>query len=132
MLQKQKDKRIAELPRIRPADMIDISEEHLLKIQAVFNKEQVQGVVKAVSFFFQIRKNPYFKRISSTLARDPQGTCRLPKETFQQVFDRMEKDLSGKTFGWDTIVEYFTRRGKPLTKEEIGQLRAEDLRLKEE
>ena len=112
--------------------MIDISEEHLLKIQAVFNKEQVQGVVKAVSFFFQIRKNPYFKRISSTLARDPQGTCRLPKETFQQVFDRMEKDLSGKTFGWDTIVEYFTRRGKPLTKEEIGLLRAEDLRLKEE
>lgn len=44
----------------------------------------------------------------------------------------MEKDLSGKQFGWDTIVEYFTKRGKPLTKDEIAELRAEDLRLKEE
>jgi hypothetical protein len=36
----------------------------------------------------------------------------------------MEKDLNGKQFPWSTIVEYFTKRGKPLTKE--------DIRIKEE
>jgi len=66
------------------------------------------------------------------LARDPEGTSRLPRETFQQVFDRMEKDLNGKQFPWSTIVEYFTKRGKPLTKEEIIKLQEEDIRIKEE
>jgi hypothetical protein len=41
----------------------------------------------------------------------------------------MEKDLRGKSFPWSTIVEYFTKRGRPLTKEEIQKLRDEDLRM---
>jgi len=44
----------------------------------------------------------------------------------------MEKDQQGKPFEWATIVEYFTKRGKPLTKEEIKKLVDEDRRLREE
>jgi hypothetical protein len=44
----------------------------------------------------------------------------------------MEKDLQNKTFEWSIIVEYFTKRGRPLSKEEIVQLVEEDRRLREE
>lgn len=44
----------------------------------------------------------------------------------------MEKDQANKQFTWATIVEYFTKRGKPLTKEEIKQMVEEDRRLREE
>ena len=37
----------------------------------------------AVSFFLQTRKYPPLKQLSSTLARDPEGTSRIPRETFQ-------------------------------------------------
>ena len=40
--------------------------------------------------------------------------------------------MSGKQFPWSTIVEYFTKRGKPLSKDEIAALRDEDKRHKEE
>ena len=40
------------LPKIRPADVIDISEEHLLAIKAIFDKEKLQDVVNAMTFFF--------------------------------------------------------------------------------
>jgi len=33
---------------------------------------------------------------------------------------------------WSTIVEYFTKRGKPLTQAEIQKLQEEDKRLHEE
>jgi hypothetical protein len=98
----------------------------------VFEKEKIGNVVNSVSFFFAVRKNPKLKVMSSALARDPEGTSRLPRETFQQVFDRMEKDLQNKTFEWSIIVEYFTKRGRPLSKEEIAKLVEEDRRLREE
>jgi len=44
----------------------------------------------------------------------------------------MEHDFSGKPIEWSTVVEYFTKRGKPLTKEEIAKLVEEDRRLREE
>jgi len=44
----------------------------------------------------------------------------------------MEQDLKGQTIPWPTVVEYFTKRGKPLTKYEIEKLQAEDRRIKEE
>ena len=44
----------------------------------------------------------------------------------------MERDQNNKQFTWDTIVEYFTKRGKPLTREEIKFLADEDRRLREE
>jgi hypothetical protein len=72
------------------------------------------------------------KAISSAVARDPEGHARMQRETFQQVFDRMERDIESKHIEWSTIVEFFTKRGKPLSKEEIERLQMEDLRLREE
>lgn len=43
----------------------------------------------------------------------------------------MEMNLKGKMFTWPTIVEYFTKRGRPLTKEEIDYLQNEDKILAE-
>ncbi len=44
----------------------------------------------------------------------------------------MEKDLQNKQFEWGVVVEYFTKRGRPLTKEEMSKLAEEDRRVKEE
>lgn len=44
----------------------------------------------------------------------------------------MEYENSSKTIDWATIVEYFTKRGRPLTKEEIKKLVDEDKREREE
>lgn len=80
----------------------------------------------------EVRKNPEFRKLKSTLARDPEGASRLPAETFQQVIDRMESSTNTKTIEWTWIVEYFTKRGRPLSREEIKKLQDEDKRLKEE
>ena len=40
--------------------------------------------------------------------------------------------MKGQPIPWPTVVEYFTKRGKPLTKYEIEKLQAEDRRIKEE
>ena len=66
------------------------------------------------------------KVLASTLARDPQGCSRIPMETFQQVFDRMEKNLQNRWFDFSTIVEYFTRRGEPLTRADLQKLKEEE------
>ena len=96
LLEKEKERRLMELPKLRPADQIDISEDQLMLIKNVFDKEKVADVVNAVTFFFAIRKCPELKLLSSALARDPEGTSRLPRETFGQVFDRMERVNNGK------------------------------------
>jgi hypothetical protein len=44
----------------------------------------------------------------------------------------MEREIETKNIEWETIIEYFTKRGKPLSKDEIAALVAEDRRLKEE
>jgi hypothetical protein len=68
-----------------------------------------------LSFFTEIRKSKLTKNLLSTMARDPEGLSRIPKESFQQVFDRMENDLITKPFEFSTVIEYFTKRGRPLT-----------------
>ena len=85
-----------------------------------------------MTFFFAVRKSPELKLLSTALARDPEGTSRLPRETFAQVFDRMERVNNGKQLEWCTIVEFFTKRGAPLTKQEIAKLVEEDRRQREE
>jgi len=45
----------------------------------------------------------------------------------------MEHDFKGNpNIEWATVVEYFTKRGKPLTRDEIAKLVEEDRRLREE
>lgn len=89
-------------------------------------------MINTIDFFIATRKNPQLRAISSAIARDPEGYSRIPRETFQQVFDRMENELQSKQLDWPTIVEYFTKRGRPLTKEEINKLIEEDRKEKEE
>ena len=44
----------------------------------------------------------------------------------------MEKDIQVKTIEWPTVIEYFTKLGRPLTKDEVKRLQDEDKRMKEE
>ena len=89
-------------------------------------------MVHTIDFFIAVRKNPQIRTLSSAIARDPEGTSRIPRETFQQVFDRMENELQTKQLEWAVIVEYFTKRGRPLSKEEIQKLADDDRRQREE
>jgi len=43
----------------------------------------------------------------------------------------MENDIQTKQLDWPTVVEYFTKRGRPLTKDEIFRLKDEDRRQRE-
>ena len=55
----------------------------------------------------------------------------MPRETFQEVFDRMEREVQTKSLEWSTIVEFFTKRGRPLTKDQIAKLVEEDRKERE-
>lgn len=44
----------------------------------------------------------------------------------------MEGDLQGKNFEFSTVIEYFTKRGKPLTPEEVQEMRDEDQAILDE
>lgn len=91
-----------------------------------------KDAIHTIDFFIQTRKNPQIRAISSAIARDPEGYSRLPRETFQQVFDRMENEIQSKEIEWSVIFEYFTKRGRPLTKDEIIKLRDEDRKARED
>ena len=43
----------------------------------------------------------------------------------------MERELQQKQVDWSTIVEFFTKRGRPLSKDEILKLAEEDRRERE-
>lgn len=43
----------------------------------------------------------------------------------------MERELQQKQVDWSTIVEFFTKRGRPLSKDEIYKLVEEDRRERE-
>jgi hypothetical protein len=79
-----------------------------------------------------VRNNPDYRKLKTALARDPEGTSRLAQETFSQVIDRMESSTATKTIDWPWIVEFFTKRGRPLTREEIKKLQDEDKRIHDE
>ena len=44
----------------------------------------------------------------------------------------MENEISAKQIDWPLIVEFFTKRGRPLTKDEIQKLIDDDRREREE
>ena len=43
----------------------------------------------------------------------------------------MERELQQKQVDWSTVVEFFTKRGRPLSKDEIAKLIDEDRRERE-
>lgn len=49
--------------------------------------------MQALSLFTTMRKDPQIRTINSAIARDPAGFSRIPRETFQEVFDRMEREV---------------------------------------
>lgn len=135
LMEKEKQRRLLELPKLRPADQIDIKEKELQLLKDLYDGlQKVPGKesVYTIEFFIATRKNPQLRSIATAIARDPEGYSRIPRETFQQVFDRLESDISGKEIDWTTIVEYFTKRGRPLTKEEINKLIEDDRRQRED
>jgi len=100
-------------------------------VKGIFDSlPRIAGLKDAVGFldwFSTIRKDQRIKAISTAIAREPAGESRIQKETFGQVFERMERELEGqRQVDWPTVVEYFTKRGRPLTPGELLKLRQED------
>ena len=87
-------------PRLRPADKIDITEEQLVVIKNIFDSvPRASGgrdSVQTLTMFMTFRKDPRVRALNTAIARDPAGFSRVPTETFQQVFDRMERELQVK------------------------------------
>ena len=44
----------------------------------------------------------------------------------------MERDLQSKQIEWATVIEFFTKLGRPMTKDEITKLIEDDKRINEE
>ena len=134
-MEKEKARRLQELPKLRPADQIDVSEKQLQLLRDLYDSQpRVPGkvAVYTIDFFIATRKNPQLRAISTAIARDPEGYSRIPRETFQQVFDRMENELQSKELEWSMIVEFFTKRGRPLSKDEIFRLAEEDKKARDD
>ena len=77
-----------------------LNERHYGALQGLDKQETVKKYgkdqVNVLTFFITIRKDPQIRAINSALARDPQGYSRIPRETFQEVFDRMEREIIQK------------------------------------
>ena len=91
-----------------------------------------KDMIHTLTWFTTIRKDPQIRQINSAIARDPEGCSRVPRETSQEVFDRMERECQQKQVDWPTIVEFFTKRGRPLSKDEIAKLVDEDRKEREQ
>lgn len=79
LLQTEKERRLQELPKLRPADQIDIKEEQLQLFRNIFDKAKGnQTQLGTTNFFMAVRKNPEFRKIKTALARDPEGASRIP------------------------------------------------------
>ena len=130
-IEEEKDRRIENIPRFREEDKIDTDVEYLEIVRDVFdtwNKiDDRHDSVDALQFFMNIKKDPNVIKINNVIAREPDGKSRIKTETFVEVFYRIEKSHKEKHLNWATILEYFTKRGRPLTDEEIEELKKADL-----
>lgn len=120
---------LEKVNRLREEDKIDTDQEHIDLIQDIYDSiPRVQGLeaIYKIEFFLTIRKDPQIRKLLTTIAREPDGKSRIQRETFQEVFNRMEKYELADTIAWPTILEYFTKRGRPLTQEEKLELLEQD------
>jgi hypothetical protein len=63
--------------------MIDINEDQIKLIKSIFDAQPKTGTAaNTVTFFLALRKNKDIRKILTSIARDPEGHSRLPKETF--------------------------------------------------
>ena len=120
---------LEKIPRLREEDKIDATQEHIDLIHDIYDSiPRVEGTdfVLKLEFFMTVRKDPQIRKIMTAIAREPDGKSRIQRETFQEVFDRMEKYELGDKLDWYIILEYFTKRGRPLTMEEKEELLKQD------
>jgi hypothetical protein len=100
LMEQEMERRLIDLPKLRPADQIDINEKQLQLVKDIFDSLPAapggKGTVNVLTFFTSIRKDPQVRTINSAIARDPDGCSRIPQETFKEVFDRMERELQSK------------------------------------
>ena len=86
MMESEKERRLQELPKLRAADQIDISEKQLQLLKDIFDSvPRTTGgkdSVNVLTFFLTIRKDPQIRAINSAIARDPEGCSRVARETF--------------------------------------------------
>jgi len=84
------------------------------------------NAIDALEFFMALKKHPEIIKINDTICREPMGKSRIATETFSELFYRMEKEHEERYIDWPTVWEYFTRRGRPLSLEELQQRKEED------
>ena len=134
-IEEEKDRRLENIPRFREEDKIDTEIEYLAIIRDVFDIcDKIDGhhdSVDSLQLFMNLKKDPNMLKINNAIAREPDGKSRIKTETFAEVFYRIEKSHNEKLINWATILEYFTKRGRPLTAEEIEELRKADLLAEE-
>lgn len=132
----EKERRIRDLPRFREDDKIDADQEYLDIIRNVFDTcDKVSGkfdTVLALELFMALKKDPEMVKINDAIAREPDGKSRIATETFKEVFYRMEASHEEQHIDWSTVLEYFTKRGRPLTLDEIEELKQADLQADDE
>jgi len=129
-IEEEKDRRVEELPRFREDDIIDADEEYLDILFEIFDvchraKDNAHAV-DALEFFMALKKDPKVIKINDTIAREPSGKSRIAMETYSEVFYRMEKEHENKHISWATALEYFTKRGRPLSESEVEIRKQED------
>ena len=129
-IEEEKERRIRDLPRFREEDRIDADQEYLDIIRNIFDTcdkvEDKWETVTALEFYMALKKDSEMIRINNVIAREPDGKSRIATETFKEVFYRMEDTREEKYIDWPTVLEYFTRRGRPLTQDEIEELKLQD------
>jgi hypothetical protein len=86
LLKLETKRRMEQIPKLRPADQIDVTEEQLQLIKDIFDcLPKVDGYndcCGSIDFFMTIRKDPRVRAIGTAIAREPDGESRLPKESF--------------------------------------------------
>ena len=80
LMEKEKERRLKEIPKLRPSDQIDINEKQLQMIKDIFDSlpriPQMKDTVGSLDFFSTIRRNPEIRAINTALAREPDGESR--------------------------------------------------------
>lgn len=129
-IEEEKERRIRDLPRFREEDRIDVDQEYLDIVRNIFDTcdkvEDKWETVTALEFYMALKKDPEMIKINNVIAREPDGKSRIATETFKEVFYRMEDTHEEKYIDWPTVLEYFTKRGRPLTPDEIEELKLQD------
>jgi hypothetical protein len=129
-IEEEKDRRLENLPRFRSDDIIDAEEEYLDILFDVFDScvrsKENPNAIDSLEYFMILKKEPKVVRINDTIAREPDGHSRVATETFAEVFYRMEKEHEDRYIDWPTVLEYFTKRGRPLSFEEVQQRKMAD------